>query len=288
MLMTVWGDAIAPHGGTVWLGSLIDLAADLGLNERLVRTSVFRLKQENLLTSVQKGRRSDYTLTPSGRHRVEEATRRIYNYQPEPWDGKWVFLFSERRSMSDEQKRLLGLELGWLGFGDLGAGIYAHPGANTAAVSTLLQDLGLEPHVAILSGEGLAPPEKTPQHILVQKGWNLQQIEAGYTEFMDHFSGIGKALIAGHQPDARTCFLVRTLLVHGYRRALLRDPMLPERLLPQGWSGNRARLLFRDIYLLVWEQAEQHLLNILRTVDGDLPPASAEFHARFGGLKQAQ
>ena len=51
LIMTVWGDAIAPHGGTVWLGSLIRLLAPLGLNERLVRTGVLRLVRDGWLAA---------------------------------------------------------------------------------------------------------------------------------------------------------------------------------------------------------------------------------------------
>jgi len=43
LLVTVWGDTLAPHGGDVWLSTLIQLLAPFGVNERLVRTSVFRL-----------------------------------------------------------------------------------------------------------------------------------------------------------------------------------------------------------------------------------------------------
>ena len=39
LIVTVWGDALAPHGGTVWLAGLIRLMAPFGINERLVRTS---------------------------------------------------------------------------------------------------------------------------------------------------------------------------------------------------------------------------------------------------------
>src|SRR5690349_12667309 len=39
-LITIFGDAIAPRGGAVTLGSLIRLAAPFGLAERAVRTSV--------------------------------------------------------------------------------------------------------------------------------------------------------------------------------------------------------------------------------------------------------
>src|SRR4249920_2464826 len=33
LVVTVWGDALAPHGGAVWLSGLIRLLAPLGLNE---------------------------------------------------------------------------------------------------------------------------------------------------------------------------------------------------------------------------------------------------------------
>src|SRR5436190_15250989 len=58
LVVTVWGDALAPHGGAVWLSGLIRLLAPLGLNERLVRTSVYRLARDGWLASRQAGRRS--------------------------------------------------------------------------------------------------------------------------------------------------------------------------------------------------------------------------------------
>ena len=78
LIITVYGDAVAPRGGTVWLGSLIKVLGPFGLNQRLVRTSVHRLMRDDWLVSEQVGRRSDYSLTDTGRRRFEEATRRIY------------------------------------------------------------------------------------------------------------------------------------------------------------------------------------------------------------------
>src|SRR6266700_1950701 len=49
LIVTVWGDALAPHGSAVWLAGLIRLMAPFGINERLVRTSVFRLSQDGWL-----------------------------------------------------------------------------------------------------------------------------------------------------------------------------------------------------------------------------------------------
>src|SRR5437588_659018 len=77
LIVTIWGDALAPHGGEVWLAGLIGLVAPLGLNDRLVRTSVFRLARDGWLASQSRGRQSRYRLTNAGRLRFASAYRRI-------------------------------------------------------------------------------------------------------------------------------------------------------------------------------------------------------------------
>ena len=66
LLVTVFGDAIAPRGAAATLGSLIQLAAALGLTERLVRTSVARLAKDDWLSPRRDGRLSEYRLSRSG------------------------------------------------------------------------------------------------------------------------------------------------------------------------------------------------------------------------------
>ena len=73
LIISVFGDAVLPRGGRIWLGSLIRLLEPLGLNERLVRTSVFRLARDEWLVSEPCGRRTDYMLTPSGLQRIVEG-----------------------------------------------------------------------------------------------------------------------------------------------------------------------------------------------------------------------
>lgn len=46
--------------------------------------------------------------------------------------------------------------------------------------------------------------------------------------------------------DWQAAFLARLLLVHEFRRLVLRDPFLPAALLPAGWAGPEARATFDD------------------------------------------
>lgn len=66
LIITVYGDSIVPRGGTVWLGSLSKLVEPIGINERLVRTSVYRLTHETWLRGEKVGRRSYYRLSGPG------------------------------------------------------------------------------------------------------------------------------------------------------------------------------------------------------------------------------
>src|SRR2546421_5448407 len=73
LLVTIFGDAIAPRGGLVTLGSLIRLAQPFGLTERLVRTSGARLAPDGWLAARRDGRRREYPLTPHRQQRFAPA-----------------------------------------------------------------------------------------------------------------------------------------------------------------------------------------------------------------------
>ncbi len=78
LCVSLLGDAMEPHGGAIWLGDLIALLQPLGINERLLRTSVFRLVAEGWLHAERHGRRSLYRLSPQGARNTAHAAQRIY------------------------------------------------------------------------------------------------------------------------------------------------------------------------------------------------------------------
>ncbi len=291
LIVTVFGDAIAPHGGAVWLGSLIALLAPFGVNERLVRTAVLRLSRESWLAARPLGRRSYYSLTESGRLRFEDAHRRIYaGGAPGAgagWSGEWHLVILSPTLLSAAERERLKRELAWLGFGPLTPHLLAHPSPDGEALSHLLQHLGLASKVVVLRARSDALTRGGAMRDLVGAAWDLNELARAYHDFLELFRPVLRALEQGGALDPAACFLIRVLLIHAYRRVLLRDPELPEALLPRDWAGTAARQLCRDIYGRAAEPAERHIMALLETAEGPLPPAAPAFHGRFGGIAAA-
>jgi phenylacetic acid degradation operon negative regulatory protein len=99
------------------------------------------------------------------------------------------------------------------------------------------------------------------------------------------FSPLLALVEGGKALDAREAFVVRTLLIHAYRRVQLHDPMLPVELLPAPWPGADAYALARGIYRATFAQAEQFIMETMGREDANAPEADASFYERFGGLR---
>ncbi|HUE11291.1 MAG TPA: PaaX family transcriptional regulator C-terminal domain-containing protein, partial [Steroidobacteraceae bacterium] len=105
-----------------------------------------------------------------------------------------------------------------------------------------------------------------------------------YQAFVKRFTAALTACRAQAPIDPEAAFILRTLLIHEYRRMHLRDPLLPARLLRADWPGTRAALLCRDIYARVFEASEHHLSRVAAQLDGPLPAADPSVMQRFGGI----
>lgn len=281
LITTVFGDAIAPRGGTVWLGSLIAVMGEFGVNERLVRTSVFRLVQDGWLQSRQVGRRSYYSLTEEGRERFEQATQKIYGEPSIAWNGEWTTVLMS--GVDSATKELVRKDLGWLGFGSLSPNVLAHPTPDTAALDLAIERLGLCDDLVVMTGRTVR--NESGMRARVRDSWNLSEIDGRYASFVERFRPVIKAYGKDANVSPKSAFLVRTLLIQEYRKVLLRDPQLPAELLPANWHGTAAYQLCRNLYQAVYAAADDYLTQSMETAEGPLPPPAAAFMQRFGGLQ---
>jgi phenylacetic acid degradation operon negative regulatory protein len=283
LIVTVFGDAIAPRGGTVWIGSLIRVLADFGISERLVRTSVFRLVRDDWLEVDQVGRRSYYSLSGEGARKFELATIRIYGDPRQAWDGDWYLVLLA--DLDGEQKENIRKELGWIGFGAISSNILAHPSPDVGDLDATLKRFGIDREVVVMRGTTLGKKQDEAMRRLVHKSWQLDEIDQHYVEFVAQFRPLYRSVQKARSIDGRLAFQVRTLMIQSYRRILLRDPLLPAELLPAGWNGTPAYQLCRNLYRMIYRQADDFMSEEFETSEGPLPPPAPEFLTRFGGLE---
>jgi phenylacetic acid degradation operon negative regulatory protein len=276
LVVTVFGDSILPHGGTVWVGSLIWLLGPFRINERGVRTAVQRLTVEGWLSNQSVGRRSDYAPTPASRPRFAEADRRIHGAAPD-WDGTWCQVLLGQAGISTSERDAARRELHWLGFGEILPTQLLHPTADVEPLRRALGDLGLLGRAIVLEGAALAEEPLAGRGALrelVRSAWRLDELALEYRDFLERFGPLDGMTKRQQLPDPETCFGFRTLAIHEYRRLVLRDPRLPAELLPEHWEGAAAQQLCTRLHRRLEAGAEDHLLATCVTASGGLPPAS--------------
>jgi phenylacetic acid degradation operon negative regulatory protein len=279
--VSLFGDAIVPHGGAIWFGSLAGLAAPFGCNERVVRTSVFRLSREGWLEATQEGRRSWYAPTQPALQRFEAAGRIIYAVGSKPWSENWTIVFTGL--IEGEARESLRADLVWQGFGQLMPGVLLHPSPDEAGVRQALNAAGLEQSAVVMKASGAGWMSAGSLRQTAARAWDLERLAAAYTEFSANFTPFADDTKTRRLSPA-LAFRLRILLIHAWRRAILRDPLLPEELLPKAWPGAGARALCRDLYVRLHGPAEAYLMDAAEMPRGPLEALRAAYAERFGGL----
>ena len=284
LVISLFGDAVVPRGGRIWLGSLIRLLAPLELNERLIRTAVFRLTKEAWLLAEPSGRRSNYALTPSGQRRFEDAARYIYASSAPAWDQRWRLIMTVGK-LSQKDREGLRRAMFWQGFGLLGGDCFVHPGADMSAAFDALIAEGLTSVLdklkPLIAADVQLGGTANNQH-MVHEAWDLENLAGMYAEFVSRYQPILDQLRDSQDAlDDESAFLLRLLLIHDYRRLLLRDPALPDVLLPADWPGQHARLLCKEIYRRLLGASERHLDSNFHLASESTPHAAPILFERF-------
>jgi phenylacetic acid degradation operon negative regulatory protein len=259
LVVTLFGDAIAPHGGCVQLKGLIELLRPFGINERLVRTSVFRLVKEGWLEAKRNGRESTYELTQSGRRRFSYAYARVYARVQEPWKGDWTLVLVRAEELSPQRRQQLRQELEWQGLRQLAPQLYAHPRIQAGPLAELLERIRARKRVISFANATSDQIGCDDFQELIKERWNLVGVARHYRRFLRNFDRTKDLLRCSPGLLPQQWFSIRILMIHAFRRAVLHDPLLPEELLPKPWIGNEAYQLAQELYRLSLRGSEELL-----------------------------
>ena len=281
LLVTLFGDALLPHGRDVRVsvGSLTALLAPFGVNERLVRTSLTRLVNDGLLDTESVGRRSFYGVAATAVELFRQADARIYGSRDHPWDGTWTLVVVDGAESTAAARAELRQRLTWAGLGVVGPNVMASPVVSPEEVAAIIDQMGGFHNVLVSKSQVLGGASTIDEEELARRCAPLDELAADYRAFVDDFGDIDRATFDALTPvDA---FKLRMLLIAAYRRIVLADPLLPEALLPDGWAGAKARALAAFVYGGCVDGAERHLAAVAEPPSGSIVADADWLHGRF-------
>ncbi|MBZ0147239.1 MAG: phenylacetic acid degradation operon negative regulatory protein PaaX [Pseudorhodoplanes sp.] len=265
LIVTLYGDAIVPRGGSLWIGSLIDIMELFDIDAGHVRTAISRLSSDGWLLRVKRGRASHYRLSKRGEGVFLAATQRIYFDEQKPFDGNLRIAILEP-DLADPAGTRRALR-----------------GAGFVALSPSVQLSLAEPPASLSARKGvyiLNNKIGEAERHLASAAWTLPATAAAYRTFTAQFASLESA-VERKDLSPQDALVTRILMIHAYRRIVLRDPGLPALLLPDKWPGHAARALTGRIYRRLLGPSERYLDAHARNEDGPLPATSGTLSQRF-------
>lgn len=245
------------------MAALVRILAPLGVNAPAVRTAISRMVRQGWLTPVETRGGRGYALTARARQRLDDAAARIYRTRESGWKGAWDLLVLEGTPPRSGRERVRS-GLGFLGYAPIGDGTWISP-YPSAEVETLLTSEGASAvRFEAYDGDPAA---------LARRAWDLDALGTAYASWHTEARGLveNPTRVVGTtaSEEDELAFVVRSHLVHEWRKFLFTDPGLPVELLPAEWPGNAAARFFG-------EEAARLLPGASRFVDRCLDPTDAD------------
>jgi phenylacetic acid degradation operon negative regulatory protein len=265
LIVTFYGDAILPRGGTVWLGTLLHFLDLLDIDGGVVRTAVSRLAADGWLDRDKVGRKSYYKLAANGRERFESGVEHVYNPHSSDWGGRLELILIGNGADREASRAALSEA----GFGNQMPGVWVAP-SGVAVPSMVAGAIRLE-----------VSADNEMGRRLIGESWSLERIAESYRDFLKTFAPLENWVAGADALSSADAMLARILLIHQYRRVILRDPLLPAALLPAAWPAPDARAFCGRVYRALLP-ASEHWLDIHgESALGKLPPPGPELSRRF-------
>lgn len=223
MLVSIFGDLACGPGEHIDGPLLTGLMGHMDIKPEAVRVALHRLRNDGWIASVKSGRTARHALTPGALRARNEAARLIYS-RAEDLPRDWQVAITAQGDTS------LRGDLLEAGFAALSPRLYIGHGGTKAPPGTLLCTGRIAPDW--LRGE-VVPDTLTAQ----------------FDRLLTALRRVRHRLSGGHGPALSPVetALLRVLIVHHWRRLVLRHPYLPPGLLGSDWPGHLCRAQVCDL-----------------------------------------
>lgn len=222
--------------------SLIDIYSARGVSNQVIRNALARLKKDESIEAIE---RSQYKITKIGSDLIQSINRKP-QLPSESWDKNWFIVMFEIPESERKKRDILRNNLLDLGFALLYKSVYISPWPYTDEISHIGDNYEISSCITSIKGTFMHN-EMTIDKI--RQLWRLDELNEIYKAkqqwFLKEFYP-ELQVIKREKPEDSLLYLAKFLQLGEVIAELgLRDPMLPEELLPEGWIGRKCFVEFQ-------------------------------------------
>lgn len=272
--LAIWGmfgQYVLPRGGMIWLGSLIQALAVWGFSEAAARSAILRLKHNGAIEGQRVGRRTFYSLTDAGMHRLDIGGFRFSFSPTRAWDGQWTVVVYTVPEEQREFRDALRDSLKWWGFGLLAPGTWISARPLLPEMEQDWREIGVWDYVDVFRSTYIGSSDLSA--VVDRVFPEMPTLAAGYRAYIAQSELILRRLEASQLND-RACFATRLENLWDFYAVASEDPVLPPDLLPKDWPRLRAEELSVEIRHVLAEPADRFFETIYETIGSNSCSAS--------------
>jgi phenylacetic acid degradation operon negative regulatory protein len=263
LIVTVYGLYARAEHDWLPIAAVVDLMADLGVGAQAVRSSISRLKRRDTLRSLRLDGAAGYALSPAMLEILRAGDRRIFEHRPATAADGWVQVVFTVPEARRDKRHELRTRLAGLGFAPVAPGVWIAPGTLADEVRAALDRQGLAEYADLFRVQHLG---FAPLADRVRSWWDLEQIAAGYGQFLAAYRPLARR--AARRPvSGAEAFAGYVRMLTVWRRLRYLDPGLPQKLLPTRWPGLAAADLFTELDAALRSPADAHAAAIIRATN---------------------
>lgn len=271
LLVTLFG-LYADSAGVLKVSTVVALMADLGVEERAVRSTVSRLKTKGILQRVDEEGPVRYFLADRVSDSFQAADKRIFAPQRSHLDDPWALVIFSVPEAERKKRYELRTELTGQGFGFVTAGVAIAPWWVMDQAIKRLRTQDLDQYVDYFRVQYENDGELRER---VAKWWDLDALDNQYNAFIRDYAEeltrwqeYSEAERSPDGDDHREAFALYIPLLTRWRRFPYRDPNIPLELLPDGWKAPEAKSIFLKLHAVLQPLSDEHAEHLLRSGSG--------------------
>jgi phenylacetic acid degradation operon negative regulatory protein len=262
LIITIYGAFSRNNGGWFAANSIIQLCAELGVQEDATRSALARFKRRGILISKKQDGVAGYSMSPEMRRTFDQGDSRVLQRRNPALNEGWILVaFSIPEEMRAIRYQLRS-RLIRIGFAQVTGGLWIAPRQLSQDAISLAQSLQIEKYMDIFSAEHMA---FQPAATAVAGWWDLTGIQEVYKSF----SKTAKPTAAywakkRGSPDPQQAFHDYTKILTNWRHVPYFDPGLPKEFLPKNWAGVAATETFFKIHDKLAGAALNYVINLAK------------------------